>query len=156
MSAREADARARATAAGSRSKNYPSCFPLLRHDLDDFPQENQPLMRAAHYAWLLTAFAYVVNALTMTFALFTKVNETSAGDWILAVAFAGCGVPLSRYFWHAPLVAAAKRDDRSMSRQKAFTKDTSYNAFVCTDGVVYPSLLSFFRTRLREINQMSP
>lgn len=137
MSAREADARARATAAGSRSKNYPSCFPLLRHDLDDFPQENQPLMRAAHYAWLLTAFAYVVNALTMTFALFTKVNETSAGDWILAVAFAGCGVPLSRYFWHAPLVAAAKRDvssGRSLAQTAAFGRffiHFTVHGFVC-------------------------
>ena len=137
MSAREADARARATAAGSRSKNYPSCFPLLRHDLDDFPPANQPMMRAAHYAWLLTAFAYVWNALTMTIATLTGVNETSAGDWILAVAFAGFGVPASRYFWHAPLVAAAKRDvssGRSLAQTAAFSRfflHFTVHCFVC-------------------------
>ena len=96
ISAREAAARARATDPASRRKNFPSCFPLLRHDLADFAPANKPLMRAAHYAWLLTAFAYVWNALAMTVALFSGVNDVSAGDWILAVAFAGFGVPLSR------------------------------------------------------------
>ena len=89
ISAREADARARATNPASRSKNFPSCFPLLRHDLDDFAPSNRPLMRAAHYAWLLTASAYVWNALVMTAAALVGVNETRAGEWILAVAFAG-------------------------------------------------------------------
>ena len=123
ISAREAAARARATDPASRRKNFPSCFPLLRHDLADFAPANKPLMRAAHYAWLLTAFAYVWNALAMTVALFSGVNDVSAGDWILAVAFAGFGVPLSRYFWHAPLVAAAKRDPnsgRSVAQTAAF------------------------------------
>ena len=76
ISAREADARARATNPASRSKNFPSCFPLLRHDLDDFAPSNRPLMRAAHYAWLLTACAYVWNALVMTAAALVGVNET--------------------------------------------------------------------------------
>ena len=122
ISAREAAARARATDPASRRKNFPSCFPLLRHDLADFAPANKPLMRAAHYAWLLTAFAYVWNALAMTVALFSGVNDVSAGDWILAVAFAGFGVPLSRYFWHAPLVAAARRDvqPRSLAQTAAF------------------------------------
>ena len=122
ISAREADARARATNPASRSKNFPSCFPLLRHDLDDFAPSNRPLMRAAHYAWLLTACAYVWNALVMTAAMLVGVNETRAGDWILAVAFAGFGVPASRYFWHAPLVAAARRDvqPRSLAQTAAF------------------------------------
>ena len=122
ISAREADARARATDPASRSKNFPGCFPLLRHDLDDFAPSNRPLMRAAHYAWLLTACAYVWNALVMTAAALVGVNETGAGDWILAVAFAGFGVPASRYFWHAPLVAAARRDvqPRSLAQTAAF------------------------------------
>ena len=123
ISAREAAARARATDPASRRKNFPSCFPLLRHDLADFAPANKPLMRAAHYALLLTAFAYVWNALAMTVALFSGVNDVSAGDWILAVAFAGFGVTLSRYFWHAPLVAAAKRDpnsSRSVAQTAAF------------------------------------
>ena len=122
ISAREADARARATNPASRSKNFPGCFPLLRHDLDDFAPSNRPLMRAAHYAWLLTACAYVWNALVMTAAALVGVNETGAGDWILAVAFAGFGVPASRYFWHAPLVAAARRDvqPRSLAQTAAF------------------------------------
>jgi len=122
ISAREADARARATDPASRSKNFPSCFPLLRHDLDDFAPSNRPLMRAAHYAWLLTACAYVWNALVMTAAALGGVNETGAGDWILAVAFAGFGVPASRYFWHAPLVAAAGKNvqPRSLAQTAAF------------------------------------
>ena len=36
-------------------------------------------MRAAHYAWLLTACAYVWNALVMT-AMLVGVNEMRAGD----------------------------------------------------------------------------
>jgi hypothetical protein len=122
ISAREADARARATDPASRSKNFPGCFPLLRHDLDDFAPSNRPLMRAAHYAWLLTACAYVWNALVMTAAALVGVNETGAGDWILAVAFAGFGVPASRYFWHAPLVAATGKNvqPRSLAQTAAF------------------------------------
>ena len=122
ISAREADARARATDPASRSKNFPGCFPLLRHDLDDFAPSNRPLMRAAHYAWLLTACAYVWNALVMTAAMLVGVNETRAGDWILAVAFAGFGVPASRYFWHAPLVAATGKNvqPRSLAQTAAF------------------------------------
>ena len=51
-----------------------------------------------------------------------RVNETRAGEWILAVAFAGFGVPASRYFWHAPLVAAARRDvqPRSLAQTATF------------------------------------
>lgn len=134
ISAREAAARTRTTDAALRPKNFPSCFPLLRHDLDDFDPANQPLMRAAHYAWLLTAFSYVWNALVMTCALVFHVGDVRAGDWVLAVAFAGFGVPLSRYFWHAPLVAAAKRDvsSRSIARTAAFGRFfLHFTAHVC-------------------------
>ena len=130
ISAREADARARATNPASRSKNFPSCFPLLRHDLDDFAPSNRPLMRAAHYAWLLTACAYVWNALVMTAAMLVGVNETRAGDWILAVTFAlVLGVPASRYFWHAPLVAAARgASNPGPSRRPPRSEGSSYTS----------------------------
>ena len=58
----------------------------------------------------------------MTAAALVGVNETGAGDWILAVAFAGFGVPASRYFWHAPLVAATGKNvqPRSLAQTAAF------------------------------------
>ena len=116
----------------SRPKNWPSFFKVLRYDLTDFPPLNAPLVRVAHYTWCVAAVAYVWNAFVITCAFFGGVAAIGAGDWLVALAFAGGGVPLSRWGWYGALVGVARRSgSRSIAQTAAYGRFFTHFGIHC-------------------------
>jgi hypothetical protein len=120
LARREEEAQNHTRDPASRAKNWPSFFPILRYDLEDFPPSNRPLMRVAHRVWCLSALAYAWNAFVITCALLTNVASTKTTDWLLSLVFFGAGVPLSRWGWYGALVAAARRASRGVLQTAAY------------------------------------
>ena len=103
-------------------KNWPPCYPVLRHDIEaDYPPANRPTMRVAHAAWTLAAAGYLLNAVVVTFAFFGAVGA-SVGDWFLAVAYALAGVPLSRWGWFGSLRDASRRESPGFMQTAAYAR----------------------------------
>ena len=78
------------------------------------------MMRIAHYTWCLAAIAYIWNAFVITCAIFAGVGGINASDWLVALTFAGAGVPLSRWGWYGALVSAARRTQRDVAQTAAY------------------------------------
>ena len=103
-------------------KNWPPCYPVLRHDIEaEYPPANRPTMRVAHAAWTLAAAGYLLNAVVVTFAFFGAVGA-SVGDWFLAVAYALAGVPLSRWGWFGSLRDASRRESPGFMQTAAYAR----------------------------------
>ena len=117
---REAASQNHTTNPSSKPKNWPPFFKVLRYDPADFPPVNAPMMRIAHYTWCLAAIAYIWNAFVITCAIFAGVGGINASDWLVALTFAGAGVPLSRWGWYGALVSAARRTQRDVAQTAAY------------------------------------
>ena len=50
-----------------RRPNWPSCRPVLYHDIRaEIAEENRAMVQTAYMTWLGTAFGYSLNAVVMT------------------------------------------------------------------------------------------
>ena len=117
-------------------KNWPPCYPVLRHDIEaEYPPANRPTMRVAHAAWTLAAAGYLLNAVVVTFAFFGAVGA-SVGDWFLAVAYALAGVPLSRWGWFEASATPRDANRRGSCRRRRtrVSSRTSRSTSSCARG----------------------
>eukprot|EP00270_Netrium_digitus_P002250 TRINITY_DN1253_c1_g1_i1.p1 TRINITY_DN1253_c1_g1~~TRINITY_DN1253_c1_g1_i1.p1 ORF type:complete len:271 (-),score=52.01 TRINITY_DN1253_c1_g1_i1:239-1051(-) len=110
---KEQELRSREAALGIQIKNWPSCYPIIHHDIaNDIPYECQGLMYAAFLSWLGVHICLLANVVCVA-ALFMG-NAVSGpkgfGNFIMAVLYAFLGIPLSYFLWYRRLYAAMRKD----------------------------------------------
>ena len=88
--------------------NWPSCRPVLYHDIRaEVAEENRGMVTAAYITWMLASFGYCLNFLVIT--LNFTICGSGIGDWFFACLFAAAGVPISFQTWYRVLYNAGKR-----------------------------------------------
>ena len=97
-----------------RRPNWPSCRPVLYHDIRaEIAEENRAMVQTAYMTWLGTAFGYTLNAVVMTLIFWSGLGA-GIGDWFFACLFAVAGVPISFQTWYRVLYNAGKRRQSGM------------------------------------------
>lgn len=93
--------------------NWPSCRPVLYHDIRaEVAEENRGMVTAAYMTWMLASFGYCLNFLVIT--LNFTIGGSGIGDWFFACLFAAAGVPISFQTWYRVLYNAGKRTRHNM------------------------------------------
>jgi len=98
--------------AGSISrKNWPSCMPILYHDIKaEVPVWNRSMVFWAYRVWLVSALAFLFNCAIILVMAFAGVVNATWSAFFVAVIATGIGLPLSFFFWYRRLYYAAQTD----------------------------------------------
>lgn len=95
--------------AASTAKNFPSCYPIVYHDIDaEIPEHMRFLVRMALYSYLLFVSALVVNFLAVLLSIGSDDFD------IIGVFFAAVylivGPPAAWVLWYRRIYNAAAKD----------------------------------------------
>lgn len=96
-------------------KNWPSCKPMLYHDISaDVPSWHRGMVRFAYVSWLLSALGFFLNWLI--FLMFMLAYTGRDIKWFFLATIASViGLPLSFLMWYRGLYFASKTDGASFS-----------------------------------------
>ena len=101
------------SATMEKRPNWPSCRPVLYHDIRaEVAEENRGMVTAAYITWMLASFGYCLNFFVIT--LNFGGGGSGIGDWFFAGLFAAAGVPISFQTWYRVLYNAGKRTQHNM------------------------------------------
>jgi len=101
------------SATMEKRPNWPSCRPVLYHDIRaEVAEENRGMVTAAYITWMLATFGYCLNFFVIT--LNFGGGGSGIGDWFFAGLFAAAGVPISFQTWYRVLYNAGKRTQHNM------------------------------------------
>lgn len=103
----------REASLGIVSKNWPPCFPLIRHNIrEDIPEHLQGIMFLGYYIWLGTMLSLLYNVVPITAAWIGGAYKSSPGfgNFFMAVIYLIVCVPGSYFFWYSRLYYAMRKD----------------------------------------------
>ena len=92
MARREAELLAN---GGLRKKNYPfpGVFVFTYHSIEEeIPEQTRPVVRMAHYSFIITVVALFWNFIAASAAAF---KFGAMGGWFMSVIYLGAGAPLA-------------------------------------------------------------
>ena len=107
MARREAELLAN---GGLRKENYPfpGVFVFTYHSIEEeIPEQTRPVVRMAHYSFIITVVALFWNFIAASAAAF---KFGAMGGWFMSVIYLGAGAPLAWYLWYRRLYSACKHD----------------------------------------------
>lgn len=103
-----------------RLKDWPSCYPVLRHNIgEDIPAWNRGMVRWAYLTWLLSLLGFTYNWLIILLATAANTGQAGLRWWFLATVIWFTGVPGSFFLWYRSLYYAAKTDGSTWSYMKS-------------------------------------
>jgi hypothetical protein len=115
------EAQLRATGVLEKPKNWPVCYPLVRHAIDEdiLDPTTRRLVKFTYYAYILHIVCLTLNmvgalAILVSPAEGGAVDSSAGTNFGISVVFFALGIPLSWVFWYRPLYNAADQDKASM------------------------------------------
>jgi hypothetical protein len=98
----------------SRPSNWPSCFPLIRHDIDDLPEASpfKVLVVRSFLIWKLTAAVLFLNLLLVLVAFFTGHSSGSPVSLFQAAILTPILPMLAFFMGHYLLYTGASRQSQ--------------------------------------------
>lgn len=93
-------------------KNWPPCYPLIRHDIHaDIPEVGQKYVATDYLLWKLLCILYVLNlAAVISFRASDHKDYNSIGGLVLAIGYLIL-MPLITFFtWHLSVYHAVKKN----------------------------------------------
>jgi len=89
-------------------KNWPPCFPILYHSIeDDIPASEQRNVTMTYRCYLGLTLAFAVNFAAVTVAFFAE-GEIEA--WFLAGLYMSFGIPGAFFLWYMRYYVGARKD----------------------------------------------
>lgn len=95
---------------GSKQKNWPRCYPLVRHDIDhDIPLVGRKYVQKNYFIWKLLILLYLLNLAAIISCMVSRVPKyNNVGGLVLAICYLVI-VPFIAFFvWHMTLYRAVK------------------------------------------------
>lgn len=119
LAKREQEVKRREAALASRGaagidpmmiKNFPSCCPMVHHDIiNDIPEYNKAITRAGFMLFLLTCLGLTWNFVAVIIAVIVT-DSTSVAAWFFAALYFVIGVPGAWFTWYGRLYRAMMSD----------------------------------------------
>jgi hypothetical protein len=106
----QGESRSSAPENTARGKNWPSFYPIIRHDIySDIPAIGKKHAETSYLLWKLLIILYLFNLIAIiSFMASGKEGYTGVGGLLLAIGYLVLFPPFTFFFWHFPLYHAIK------------------------------------------------
>jgi len=94
-----------------RTKNFPPCYPLFYHNLDEMPtRQLKRMMQKVLLGWFVAIFVYVINLCALGYSLFSGGSGADTISFIMAIVYV-IGGPVVSFGIYMILYTAARKNN---------------------------------------------
>lgn len=130
-------------AADAKPRNWPSCCPLIYHNIaEQIPSWNRSFVRFTYLIELLTIAGFFYNCLIVLIAIFARVGP-GLNWWFISMLCLVMGVPLSWWLFYKSVFNSAQTDGGTYSYMKTFLLIMIHMAWAAWMVVAAPNLGTF-------------
>ncbi|ORX38257.1 scamp family-domain-containing protein [Kockovaella imperatae] len=107
---REEELRRRETALGMKENNWPPFFPFIHHNIQELPDDHQPVMKFLYTQWLALIVTLIVNLVGCVLLLISGSSEGGA-DTAASAGYLPVIGALSFILWYRPIYLGFERTE---------------------------------------------